>query len=298
MLLLLRHFDKSCAPLSLVFLLCLVSQAAAQESSEETAEGPWQLSLKGSLSATQTSFSNWQEGGVNTLGYSAELKGEAIRRTESWKETHNLRLAFGQIKQGELDFRKSIDVVQYGLVLQNVSASPLNPTVALEFRSQFTSGYNYKKNPFKDGREPPVKVSDYMAPAYFTQSLGLSYDPDSWFSTRLGLGGKHTIVAVEGLGTLYGLEPGRSMRYELGIESHTAIKVDVAENVLWESRLGLFAAFNKPEMPDARWENFLTMKVNTWLNVKIEFVALYDKDVSTKMQYKHISSLGVSIDIL
>lgn len=31
---------------------------------------------------------------------------------------------------------------------------------------------------------------------------------------------------------------------------------------------------------------------------KIEFVDLYNKDVSSKMQYKHISSLGLSIDIL
>lgn len=170
-----------------------------------------------------------------------------------------------------------------------------NPTAAIEFRTQFTTGLNYRKNPFKDGREPPVKVSDFMAPAYITLALGFSYDPDGWFKTRLGFAGKRTIVDKTELATLYGLDPGMKSRNELGIESSTEAKVEIVENVTWLSKLGLFAAFNKPELPDTRWENFLTMKINDWLNVRAEHISLYDRDVSTKVQYKQITSIGVSV---
>lgn len=279
-----------------MLMLIPFSGIGAQEE-VETPTGPWTVNLDGVLTATRSSFSNWREGGVNSLGYSAGLKGEAIRQTETWKHTHNLRMEFGQIKQEELETRKSIDVIQYGYVLQSLGASAFTPTAALEFRTQFAQGLNYKKNPFDDGREPPVKVSDFMAPAYFTQSLGFSYDPGKWYKTRLGIGGKETFVTTVELGQLYGLDPGKKSRFELGLESHTEIKIEIVENVVLESKLGLFAAFNKSEMPDARWENFLTMKVNSWLNVHAELTALYDEDISIRMQYRQLTSIGISIDI-
>ena len=65
--------------------------------------------------------------------------------------------------------------------------SAFTPTAAMEFRTQFAPGYDYTGNPFDDGRDPPVEVSEFLAPAYFTQSLGLSYDPESWFKSRLTL---------------------------------------------------------------------------------------------------------------
>lgn len=152
--------------------------------------------------------------------------------------------------------------------------------------------------PGNPGRDPPVEVSEFMAPAYFTQSLGLSYDPETWFKSRLGLGAKETFVTVAELGELYGLDPGEKSRFELGIESHTEMKFELVENVMLESKLSLFAAFNMSDFPDARWENLLTMKVNSWLNVNAELTALYDADISAKMQYRQLTSIGISIDIL
>ncbi len=37
---------------------------------------------------------------------------------------------------------------------------------------------------------------------------------------------------------------------------------------------------------------------NDWLNVRAEYVTLFDRDVSANMQYKQIVSLGISISIL
>ncbi len=292
--------SETARKIGLLALLLAMAAPSLIQAQEESAEptGPWTINLDGLLTGTRSNFSNWQGGGVNSLGYSAGLKGEAIRQTEAWKHTHNLRMEFGQMKQEELETRKSIDIIQYGYVLQSLGSSAFTPTAALEFRTQFAPGFNYKKNPFDDGRDPPVEVSDFMAPAYFTQSLGFSYDPEKWYKTRLGIGGKETFVTTVELGQLYGLDPGKKARFELGIESITEIRVEIAENITLESRLGLFAAFNKPEMPDARWENFLTMKVNSWLNFNAEITALYDEDVSTRMQYRQLTAIGISINIL
>jgi hypothetical protein len=283
--------------LALLPIMACPAPIRAQETPEEPT-GPWTVNLDGLMTATRSQFDNWREGGVNSLGYSIGLKGKAIRQTEAWKHTHTLRMEFGQIKQEDIEIRKSIDVIQYGFELQSLGSSAFTPTAAAEFRTQFAPGYDYKKNPFDDGRDPPVQVSEFMAPAYFTQSLGLSYDPESWYKTRLGVGAKETFVTNEELGSIYGLEAGETSRFELGIESHTEASLELVENVTLESKLSLFAAFNMTDFPDARWENFLVMRVNSWLQLNAELTALYDADISTRMQYRQLTSIGISIDIL
>ena len=102
-----------------------------------------------------------------------------------------MRLAYGMVKQDTLDLRKSEDIIRLAATLQYLGEgffSRFTPTVSASFRSQFAPGYNYQKNPFGDGRATPVKVSDFMNPGTFQQSLGLTYTPTAWFKQRIGVG--------------------------------------------------------------------------------------------------------------
>ncbi|MDX1430566.1 MAG: hypothetical protein R3282_09770 [Rhodothermales bacterium] len=148
------------------------------------------------------------------------------------------------------------------------------------------------------GVQPEVKVSDFFAPAYITQALGLTYSRDDWFTQRFGLGTKETVVRLEELRGLYGLDPDESVRFEAGLESHTEVNRALAKNVNYKSVLSLFAAFNNPDKPDAIWENLITMKVNDWLQTNFELVLLYDDDVSSKVQLKEVFSVGVTFLLL
>src|SRR5690606_32457685 len=103
-------------------------------------------------------------------------------------------------------------------------------------------GYNFKENPFQDGRALPVKVSDFLAPATFTESIGLTYNPRAWFSQHLGVGSKQTVVARPFYRRLYNLRPDQPVRVEVGLESRTKFEKEVFENVVVKSSLGLFAA--------------------------------------------------------
>ena len=283
----------------MIAVVLLIPPLRAEARQDDTdPPGLWSIKLESLLAASRRSFNNWQEGGSNSLAYTAGLRGSAVRASDHWKHSHSLRLEFGQTKQGELETRKSADVIQYGYVLQSRGGFLLDPTAAVELRTQFAPGFNYRKNPFDDGRDPPVQVSDFWAPAYITLSLGLSYDPDRWYRTRLGIGSKQTFVDRLEYGQLYGLEPGSRYKLELGVESTTETTIQIIENILLESKLGLFAAFNKPEMPDARWENILTMKINSWLNVNTEYAALYNGDISKRVQVRQLTSLRITITIL
>lgn len=282
---------------------CLVGTASgrfaqAQEADTLAAEPAWNVDVIGKLSGSQAGYRNWQEGGINTLAVTTGLDAKARRTVGNWAQTHEARLAFGLVKQEQSEVRKADDLIRLSAALQYAGAGffrTFNPTIAIAARSQFAAGFNYDKNPFTgDTRPPPVKVSDFFSPATFTQTVGLAYDPAPWFKQRFGLAAKETVVRIERLRPLYGVPSDRSVRMEVGMESKTEFDREVVENVRLKSSLGLFAAFNKPDLPDLIWENLVAMKVNAWLGVNLEFAALYDRDVSRALQMKEVLSVGVS----
>lgn len=272
-----------------------VAQDVAPES---TLTAPvWSTDLVGRFSATQAGYSNWAKGGVNTLAFSTGLNGRLDRTSATWQQKHEMKLSFGLVKQDTLEFRKADDEISTNSSVQyrgNGLFRLFNPTIAIQTRTQFAHGYNYKKNPFDDGREPPVRVSGFLSPAVLTQSLGLTYDPTDWFTQRLGVGSKQTIVLIPRFRPLYGVPERGPALVEIGFESRTHVEREIAENVLLKSTLGLFAAFNKPDMPDLSWQNLIAMKVNSWLSVNIELEALYDRDISNALQIKEVVSVGVT----
>jgi hypothetical protein len=281
----------------LALLLSCLPASAQDATPPDTTSGGWNKSLLGKLNGSQAGFQNWAEGGVNTLAISSGLDGSAEHASGNWIKKSTLRLSFGMVKQDTLAFRKAEDLIRLTMALNYAGTGSLllfQPTVAVGARTQFAPGFNFDKNPFGDGRKPPVKVSDFLSPGTFTQSVGFAYKPKPWFSQRLGLGAKQTVVTIERLRPLYNVSADRAARFEFGVEAFTDFDKEIFRNVHYKSTLGLFAAFNKPDLPDYLWENVVTMKVNSWLQVNFEWSMLFDEDVSSKLQVKEVFAVGIA----
>ncbi len=285
---------------ALVLAAAFVHSLMAQDAPADSAAA-WMTEATGQLSFAQAGFRDWQEGGVNTLALSSGINGKANRTSNRWKQTHEMRLTFGFVKQDTLDFRKAEDLIQFLSALQYQGTGffeRFNPTFAASLRTQFAEGFNYDKDPLGLDRALPAKVSAFFAPATLTQSVGLTYKPLEWLTQRVGVATKETVVTIERLRVLYGVDPEDAVRFEVGLESFTEVDKEVFENVLYKSKLSLFASFNQLKKPDALWENLITMKVNRWLNVSFEFVTLYDLDITSEVQLKEVLSVGVSFSLL
>ncbi len=295
---------KILQPVSFLLLAFFLTLPAIAQEADSTSA--WETTLVGKLSAAQAGFHNWAEGGINTVSGTISTEGKAARTEGRWSQTYDGRLAFGLVQQDTLDARKADDRIRLGAALEYAGDgffSIFHPTLAATARTQFAPGFNYDKNPFAndesgDERKPPVRVSQFMAPATFTQSVGLTYEPVPWFMQRFGLSAKETVVTVEKFRPLYGLDPDQTVRPEIGLELWSELEKEIVENVLLKSKLGLFAAFNTPDSPDLIWENLIAMQVNDFLSVNFEFVSLYDKDISKEVQLKEVLSVGVSISLL
>ncbi|MBX2821625.1 MAG: DUF3078 domain-containing protein [Rhodothermaceae bacterium] len=280
--------------LYLLLLLLFTSPAFAQDEEVPEDSTAWKTNLTAILAGSQASYDNWVEGGINSLAFTASLNGDAVRTTESWITKHEARFALGSLKQDSLEFRKADDLIQLSSTFQYKNATNFakwNPTASFTLRTQFAEGFDYSS-------DPEVKVSSFFSPATLTQTLGFTYQPQEWFSWLIGVAAKETIVGIESLRPNYGNELDETVRLESGFDSTMKLNRDVFENVNLQSSLAIFGAFNALDEPDVRWENLVTMTVNSWLTVNFEFVTFYDLDLSDQVQLKQVLSTGVSLSIL
>lgn len=292
--------------LFLALVTCSVpTEGRAQDAPPLTEEEGWRRALTGQLSFSQAAYRNWQEGGLNALSLTAGTAGRFARLRGGFQQTHDARLALGVVKQDTLDVRKAVDVIRYAFDLQYTGTGVFRPTFATELRTQFAPGFDYDPKPedYPSLVVAPgtrLKVSDFFAPAVWTQSLGVTYDPGRWYTVRLGLGAKETFVLIERLRPVHGNAPDEAVRLQAGLEALAEARKELFEGVLWRSRLNLFQAFNQLDSaaPDLVFENLLQLKVNDWLSTNLELVTLYDKDVSNEIQLKEVLSIGVAISIL
>ena len=283
---------KSTVVATLVFSLAFVYQAMAQQPSaaEPKEVFGWTKTLVGSLNLTQNSFSsNWTKGGENSVAWKGvvETKWENNQTKTNWRNT--AKLAFGQIKQGSDDFRKSDDEIKVESVLTYKVGKFLNPYGSFSGNTQIATGYNYTDSA---GVTIKTAVSSFFDPAYLRQSLGLGYKPAESLTTRLGFSVKETFADEHRV--RYGNDPDESVRVETGIESTTDLALKIDENVLLTSKLEMFTGFEALNTVDVNWDNALAAKVGKYFAVNLNVVLFYDEDVLSELQVKQVLAFGLT----
>lgn len=281
-----------------------LSPAETPEPPQEEEPHPWTYDMGVRFSGSQAAYSNWQEGGVESVAFSVALNGEARRTTDRLAQMYRGDFRIGFLNQQNEPLRKSEDVLRLQMALRYIGDDffkLFNPTFASTLRTQFVKGFNYDEDPFNDdvNRETPVLVSNFFSPAFFTQSLGLTYDPTPWYMLRVGAATKQTIVKDEALRPLYDVDTNDLLRLEAGAELNNMLDIRLMENVHWRSTLNVFFSFNETETPpDVTWENNVSLRVNDWLSTELEFVALYNENIVDAVQIKEVLSVGVTFSLI
>ena len=308
---LLRRFTPLLLGALLVLLMAPPAvQAQSDAAVSDTAEA-WTYDLAGKLSGSQAAYKDWQEGGLNTVSFTTSIDGTAQKTTNRWTQTHELRLGFGIIKseddEADEPLRKSTDLIRAETNLRyrgNGFFRRFKPTISARLRTQFAKGFDYTNNPFPEDNpqadeNPPVQTSEFFAPAFITETIGLTYNPKEWYTVRLSAASKQTIVRDKNLGVLYDIDPGEISRIEAGTELAATFDREIFPNVRYKSTANVFFSFNQVENPpDVLWENYITMQVNSWLTTDLEFVALFDQNTTDAIQLKEVLSVGVTFVLI
>jgi hypothetical protein len=258
----------------------------------------WKKGINISLGIAQGNSSNWAAGAeqsslaINTnVNLFATLKRDKIR----W--INNLDLFYALQTTTSQGTRKTDDRIDYYTKYTRTLSKKWGFGAVGNFRTQFTEGYDYTKTPYE-------LTSAFFAPAYITLAPGFDWTPTDYFNVFLSpISARWTVVSKENLQERYGLDPGKSSRFEAGAYISAIFKKDIIKNVNLRSRLDLYSNYlSNPQNVDIFWTNVLTLKVNKWLGVTYNFDLIYDDDVrlfgensdAPRTQIKSLLSVGLT----
>ncbi|MFT6716858.1 MAG: hypothetical protein ACJA0Q_001506 [Saprospiraceae bacterium] len=291
--------------LFIALLIAGITVTAQDSTSTETLPA-WEKGATFGVQFTQSSFHQWVAGGQNSYSYAGFSNFHANYSKGKTRWDNTLDMNYGSFKQGNTPLVKSDDRVEFNSVLASQADQKWYYAGQLNYRTQFTPGYlidNVSK----------VRISDFLAPAYVTFSLGMEFRPKkdlSWLISPMTV--KSTMVFAPALAALgvFGLEPGENVRSEFGGLTRVTWKDDLMDNVNIITNLTLFSNYSdKPQNIDINWDMLLVFRVNKYLNFTFNTVLIYDHDVDVPkdrnndgifesrgkgVQFKEIFALGFS----
>lgn len=310
----------------LIFTVLMISFATFSFAQEKTASAEkknWTLKGNIGLNLSQSSFTNWAAGGQSTINWLGTFGYSANYAKDKFKWDNTIAAALGysyfNFKQQPI---KTDDRIELTSLAGLKASDKLLYSLEFALRSQFANGFNYTK-------DSTHYISKFFAPAYISLGAGIQWVPNEHFSLNFAPAtARVTIVndrrlADEGaFGVMPGhinpndtvhFVPGEMVRFEFGARATAIYKVDLFENVSFNSKLELFSNYlEHPERIDVDWQNLLVMKVNSWLNCNLSTHLIYDYDIpfydidaqgnrvldpNSKVQFKEVFSLGFMINL-
>ncbi|RLZ12321.1 DUF3078 domain-containing protein [Faecalibacter macacae] len=250
----------------------------------------WFISGNNSLLFSQSAFSNWMAGGVNAIALNGNVDYEFNLTNGKNIWDNRIILGYGvQSNQGE-ETRKNNDIIDLTSSYGYNFKKNWYLAAAMNFKTQFTSGYDYSLDPKK-------KISNFMAPGYLSFGLGVDYKPSDNFQVNIHpITARVTFVLDDELQYKgnYGLKnDGDSTFFELGAYLGARYKFQIMEGITYDNRLGIFANYlDKPQNMDIAYWGQLDFKVNKFISAQVAVNLLYDENQIMKTQVKQTLGIG------
>ncbi len=280
---------------ALAALLILFTQAVtAQEATEEKPKYGWKNELLGGLNFTQTSFSNPVQGGEDSWNWQLNINGKFVDDQEKFNWANTANITYGRTKVGDDDDKKSSDEIRLESVFTYKMGVYVNPYVSATGQTQFTAGFNHST-------DPKTEISNIFDPAYFTESVGLGYEPFKNFKTRLGAALKQTIAdkfAAAYSDDVETLDEVETLRSEVGMESVTDFSDKISKNIVYTTKLSMFSNVKGVDEIDVRWDNLVSAQVSKYLAVSFTMKLFYDRDISLKREIQQVLAAGLTYSFL
>jgi hypothetical protein len=303
----------------------------------------WRTGGVFTLNAGQGSSKNWAAGAEKfSLSIAGYLSLYARYREGKFRWDNTLDMGYAMVNTTSTGLRKTDDKLDLYSKAGYALSDKFSLAGVVNFRTQFTQGYDYDYL----GKGYQKATSNFMAPAYLIVAPGVDYHPTSYFNVFVSpVSARFVIVtnqpgsyffpggvipAADGggfelpLAALYGVDPGRKVRAEVGAFASVNFGKEIFKNISYKSRLDLYSNYlaterftatgpgqldietnsAKPQNVDVFWTNLIVMKVNKFLNVTYNFDLIYDDDVrqfgdkksSAAAQLRSLLAVGFSLN--
>ncbi len=234
----------------------------------------WKIHGQNTILISQSSFSNWAAGGVNSLAANLLFDYDFDYKKGNWSWDNKVIVGYGDSKQTGLGWRKNDDRIILNSLVGYKAAQYWLYTFYTNFQTQFTNGYSY------DANNNRTLISSAFAPAYLTLGPGFAYKRSDNFRINISpLAAKFTIVQNDSLSSIgaFGVTPGSHSLFEFGSSLDAYYKVNIAKNVSLENILKLYENYIKnPGNVYADYSANIFMKVNKLVTVNVGLELIND----------------------
>ena len=279
----------------LFFLAALLPLSLwAQEESAWTHEG-----LTG-LNFSQTSFTNWSEGGENSMAGNVYFNGSLNYKEGKNAWDNSLSANYGMNYTDATQWRKNIDNLNFSSKFGRQITEHLYYAALFDFKTQMGNGYAYTDS-------TKEVISKFLTPGYLNLSVGIDYKPNDHISLYYSpVAGKMTLTNDTLYSVRYGVDAGQKTRFELGSSFKGTVNYNLLNDKLTiKSVLDLFTAYNESfGNVDVNWDVLVGLNVTNLLTVTFQSTLKYDDDIKTfaddgtvhgaKVQFKEILGVGLS----
>lgn len=291
---------KKIAMLSLLLLGYFAHAQDATQPADTTKV--WQSKGNFSLLLNQSSFSNWQAGGENNISGTAGINYDLNYKKADWTWDNKLIASYGLVKTNNSPFeKKTDDRLEINSLLGKKASGYWSYSFFMNFKTQITKGYIYGKDTL--GREIRDENTRFISPGYLTFGPGMLWKKDDNLKFNLSpVTSKLTFVDqsfTSGIdyadGEYFGVDRGKSMRYELGFYASGYYKLAIMTNVTFENILSLYSNYlEDPQNVDLDYQLNVVMKINRFLSTNISVQTIYDDNAFRGFQTRQVFGLAVN----
>lgn len=260
----------------LILTLVLPLSGFAQDATPaDTTASKWKFGGLYSFTTTQTSLTNWNAGGTNSVNLAGLLRQSADYDGPKWQWSNTLDANYAINIQGASTLKTGDKLEITSRLDRNINTSgSWTTSLFANFRTQFADG-------FKEA-EDVKPISTWMSPGYLTAGVGFTHKSNGLELYLSPVTMKQTYVLDDSLSAAgsFGVEAGEKLRTELGAYLNATYTRNLREGVDLTSNLNLFSNYlEKPQNIDVSWETILLMEVWGPLSVSLQLHLIYDDDI-------------------
>lgn len=283
----------------IIAILVVFSSLLTYAQDTKTLKEGW--ATKGNISFlfNQSAFSNWLAGGENNISGTLGLNYDFNYKKDDLTWDNKIIGSYGLVRTKNAEFaKKTDDRLELNSLLGKQADGNWYYSGFVNFRTQFTQGYNYGTDP--NGKEIRTPYTNFFSPAYLTFGPGMLWKKSDNLKVNISPAtSKMTFVDKNNTlpdAAYFGVDEGKNLRYELGFYTSAYYKFNVMENVSVENILNLYSNYlEDPQNVDIDYQLNVVMKINKYLSTNIAFQTIYDDNAFAGFQVRQVFGVGVNV---
>ena len=265
------------------------NEEALKKTQEEKPNG-WVKKGTFSFLANQATFNNWLAGGQSNVSGNIGLNYDFNYKHDNITWDNKLIAGYGLTKIKDQEMQKTDDRVEFNSLIGKKAFGNWYYSAFFNFKTQFDSGFDQKTG---------IKTSHLFSPAYFQFGPGMLWKKSDNLKVNIAPATSKLILVhnhFTDLGSSFGVEQGKSSRYEFGAALNLYFKFIPIENVTVEQIANFYSNYlEDAQNVDIDYQLNIVMKINKYLSTNIAFQTIYDDNAFRGFQIRQTLGVGVNL---